>query len=426
MSEPWGRSGRPAPENGPPRKRARKEIPTGAAAAPAIWQTGPTGDRRRLTDEERRAFRERRTAVSGLPPTPEAPIPPAETAQRGSSRLMVVAGTLLICALTLLAFAGGRIFGRVDSPTPTPSPAAATVAAAAMTAATPLAAAIPVSTDVPAVATPDLGLATGRTTAKGAPVPGHPADGVRVVCLDPGHGGPNDRGRQAPETSPYDGLEEANLVLQLAWDLQARLQGSGIKVAMTRNSDNAVNPGGFDVNGDGKTAVNVKNPEERKIAGDLDELQSRINVCNMANADLMISMHINGFDTPAPRGYETWFTQERPFGDQSHRLATLVYRALQSQLAKIGYRLPNDEERGVKPDTKVDNQTEHSVFDHFVLTGPAVEGKVDPSRMPATVAETLFVSNDGDAAVLGSPGGEQAIVTAYELAILQYFNEYPG
>ncbi len=421
MSEPRRSSGRPAPENGSPRKRARKEIPTGAAAAPAIWQTGPTGERRRLTDEERRAFRERRTAVSGPPPAQEAPAPPVETPQRGSSRLMVVAGTLLICALTLLAFAGGRIFGRVDSPAPTPTPAVAAAGAA-----TPLAAANQAGTDVPAAATPDLGLATGRKTAKGASVPGHPADGVRVVCLDPGHGGPNDRGRQALETSPYYSLEEANLVLQLAWDLQARLQGSGIKVAMTRNSDNAVNPGAFDVNGDGKTAVNVKDPEERKIAGDLDELQSRINVCNMATADLMISMHINGFDTPAPRGYETWFTQERPFGDQSHRLATLVYRALQSQLAKIGYRLPSGEERGVKPDTKVDNQTEHSVFDHFVLTGPAVEGKVDPSRMPATVAETLFVSNDGDAAILGSPDGEQAIVTAYELAILQYFNEYPG
>jgi N-acetylmuramoyl-L-alanine amidase len=333
---------------------------------------------------------------------------------------MVVAGTLLICALTLLAFAGGRLFGRVDAPTPTP-----TVTTVAVTAATPPVDPIPAA-DAPDASTPDLGLATGRKTAKGAPVPGHRADGTRVVCLDPGHGGPNDRGRQALETSPYYALEEANLVLQTAWDLQARLQRDGIKVAMTRNSDSAVNAGGFDINGDGKTTVSVKDPKERKVAGDLDELQGRINVCNMANSDLMISMHINGFDTPAPRGYETWFTQERPFGDQSHRLATLVYRALQSQLAKIGYRLPADEERGVKPDTKVDNQTEHSVFDHFVLTGPAVEGKVDPSRMPGTVVESLFVSNDGDAAILGSSAGEQAIVTAYELAILQYFNEYPG
>jgi N-acetylmuramoyl-L-alanine amidase len=45
--------------------------------------------------------------------------------------------------------------------------------------------------------------------------------------------------------------------------------------------------------------------------------------------------------------------------------------------------------------------------------------------MPGAIVEALFVSNDLDAAVLATPGGRNAIVTAYEEAIVQYFTEYP-
>jgi hypothetical protein len=45
--------------------------------------------------------------------------------------------------------------------------------------------------------------------------------------------------------------------------------------------------------------------------------------------------------------------------------------------------------------------------------------------MPGAIVEALFISNDGDAAVLASPEGQQAIVTAYENAIVEYFERYP-
>ena len=41
------------------------------------------------------------------------------------------------------------------------------------------------------------------------------------------------------------------------------------------------------------------------------------------------------------------------------------------------------------------------------------------------IVEALFVSNDGDAAVLSTPEGRNAIVTAYENAIVEYFERYP-
>jgi N-acetylmuramoyl-L-alanine amidase len=218
-------------------------------------------------------------------------------------------------------------------------------------------------------------------------------------------------------------MEEAVLVLEHAWDLEARLQHRGYQVVMTRQTDTALNVEGKDVNGDGRTAAH--DPPRSDRNENLDELQARIDRCNEANADLLVSMHVNGYSTGKPRGYETWFTRERPFGDKNAVFATLAYAHLKEQLAVIGYVLPAEEERGVLPDTTADVQMEHSLFRHFILTGPAVPGVVVPSKMPGAIVEALFVSNEGDASVLASPEGRNAIVTAYENAIVEYFERYP-
>lgn len=77
------------------------------------------------------------------------------------------------------------------------------------------------------------------------------------------------------------------------------------------------------------------------------------------------------------------------------------------------------------PDTTANVQNEASLFKHFIITGPEVPGMITPSVMPGAIVETLFVSNDGDVAVLSSPEGKEAIVTAYENAIVEYFERYP-
>ncbi len=243
-----------------------------------------------------------------------------------------------------------------------------------------------------------------------------------VVCLDPGHGG-DDRGFSRFFTDGVPAMEEATLVLEHAWDLEARLLQRGYEVVLTRESDGAVNLEGADVNGDGRTAAH--DPPRSDRNKNLDELQARINICNDASADLLVSMHVNGYSTGSPRGYETWFTRERAFGDRNAVFATLAYAHLKEQLSYIGYVLPAEDERGVLPDTTADVQKEHSLFRHFIMTGPEVPGVVSPSEMPGAIVEALFVSNDGDAEVLSLPDGRKAIVNAYENAIIEYFERHP-
>ena len=318
------------------------------------------------------------------------------------SKGITLAGTLLILGLTVLAFAGGRLFGRVEEPT--------TVAQAD-----------PSVENVPApelaAAAPDLEPIIETPLAL-------PAEFVRapIVCLDPGHGG-EDRGFMRFFENSVPAMEEAMLVLEHAWDLEARLQQRGYEVVMTRQTDTAVNIEGRDVNGDGRTAAHDAPRSDRNK--NLDELQARINLCNASDADLLVSMHVNGYSTGGPRGFETWFTRERKFGDRNAVFATLAYAHLKEQLAHVGYILPAEDERGVLPDTTADVQMEHSLFRHFIMTGPEVPGVVTASKMPGAIVEALFVSNDGDAAVLSTPEGRNAIVTAYENAVVEYFERYP-
>jgi N-acetylmuramoyl-L-alanine amidase len=333
-------------------------------------------------------------------PVPRMPKSRPETQVR--SKGMTLAGTLLILGLTVLAFAGGRLFGRVEEPNTS----------------------LPVETVAQTVPAPELAaVAPELTPAVETPI-ALPATFERppIVCLDPGHGG-EDRGFARFFENGIPAMEESMLVLEQAWDLEARLQQRGYKVVMTRETDTAVNVDGKDVNGDGRTAAHDAPRSNRNK--NLDELQSRINVCNAANADLLVSMHVNGYSTGGPHGFETWFTRERPFGDRNHIFATLAYAHLKEQLAKVGYVLPAEDERGVLPDTTADVQMEHSLFRHFIMTGPEVPGVVTASKMPGAIVEALFVSNDVDAAVLSTMEGRSAIVTAYENAIVEYFERYP-
>ena len=403
------RRGREPNDLPPGRDRARKAIDSPVAAIPP----GPIGQPRRLTAAEREALKQRRDAATARQRARASlraePIPteyPDEAGDpRAASRGIVTLGALLIVGLTVIAFGGSRLFGSAgtDPPPAATSTAAPSAADAGSGGGTP----------VPG------GDGPGPTSASTTP----PAAADRpVVCIDPGHGGPDDLGRVAPEGSPYYPATEAMLVLEHAWDLEAQLEQLGIDAVLTRNDNVPVNAAGLDVNGDGRT---IRDDTRERSYGVLDELQARINICNEAGADLLISLHVNGFDRPQSRGYETWYTQERAFGDQSYRFATLVYRNLKEELAAIGYVLPEAEERGVKRDTAIDDQRERASFRHLVMTGPAVEGKIEASQMPGALVEALFLTNDGDAAVLTSPAGRNAVVTAYKRAIVAYFEEFP-
>lgn len=237
-----------------------------------------------------------------------------------------------------------------------------------------------------------------------------------VVCLDPGHGG-WDRGYLHTESAAAPAMEEGPLNLAMALVLRDRLEERGFTVVLTREDDRAVNEFGGDVNGDGLTFANQDDPTDARRARSLDELQARIDICNKAGADLLISMHLNGFPDLAVSGYETWYSSARPFIAQSRLIASLMFEELGIHMAEAGY---NANARQVNDDASALVTSDDAVFDRYVITGPAQPGEIDPSQMPGTIVEALFVSNDADAAFLNTPQGQAAIVDAYAAAITRY------
>lgn len=115
--------------------------------------------------------------------------------------------------------------------------------------------------------------AWARDESPGRGGPGKAVDPDRfdVVVLDAGHGG-HDDGATGPS-----GLHEKDLVLDVTKRLARRLRRSGIRVILTRSSDEFLS------------------------------LEQRTAVANDARADLFLSIHANASPSRKPRGVETYF-----------------------------------------------------------------------------------------------------------------------
>jgi len=413
---PAAPSAREDPYAGLPRRtRARKAIGDPIAAQPVV----PAGQRRRLTEEERRAIRERRQAMltpverAGADSGPATPARPEATpgsehvsSRRVGGRVLALGG-LLFLGMTIVAAGAGGVFdrgGRQEA-----GPTLPAIAAAAS----------PDADQAGVAASPAIEAVT--------------ADDGPVVCLDPGHGG-DDTGYTREPGGGLPFMAEADYNLAHALDLAGRLREDGITVVLTRRTPNAVNASGADVNGDGESLTSTPRPgfdpeaEAARIqrAGEIDEQQARINVCNAAGADLLVSMHLNGYDRPSStaKGYETWYTGVRPFGDRNARFATLAYRTLGEHFAAAGFET---QAREVNDDEQIDvDANDPGFFDHMIITGPDVPGVITASQMPGAIVEPLFISDEGDARFLASDEGHDVIVSAFEEAILKYFEEFPG
>jgi len=191
-----------------------------------------------------------------------------------------------------------------------------------------------------------------------------PPNGSKLIVIDPGHGG-SDSGALG------NGLIEKNLTLDIALRLRALLVAQGWTVKMTRTTD-----------------VDVA----RANAADAEELQARVDVANLQNARLFISVHINSFTRSDLNGTMTFYTKaiDKP-------LADAVQRDLMPLL-------------GTKDDG-------------------ARAGRLYVTRkttMPAILVETGFISNSSDAALMRSPDFLQHVAQGIANGVRDYTRTQPA
>jgi peptidoglycan/xylan/chitin deacetylase (PgdA/CDA1 family)/N-acetylmuramoyl-L-alanine amidase len=284
--------------------------------------------------------------------------------------------------------------------------------------------------------------ATGGTVAGSAPTVGGSPSGTSdagtselgaqyVVCLDVGHGG-IDWGytRTDPDTGALV-AKESDLNLEVADAIQQRLEAQGVTVVLTRTGDTPVNLSGADVNGDGEKSTDGDGDGVLETPGvdkpnNLDELQARVNVCNDAKADVMVSIHVNGSDNTALQGYEAWWAADRDFSDKNEWLAGELVNQFGEQFADAGFDVQS---RGAASDLDTNipaKDVPANAFDGYVVLAPdKPEREFIGSAMPGAVVEAMFLSNDDDWAVLSDPSGMDAIVKAYVSSINAYFTKFP-
>ena len=183
----------------------------------------------------------------------------------------------------------------------------------------------------------------------------------RIVVLDAGHGG-SDPGASG------NGLIEKNLTLSMLNKARALFDSDGtIKCYATRTTDT------------------------------YPSFNDRTDLGNDVG-DAFISIHINAAANTSAAGTETYslYANDQGNGLTSYGLASEILKNLLSQL-------------GTK-DRKVKSEN------WIVLR---------QSKIPASLIEIGFITNSGDAAIMGSDAGQQKVAQAIFDSVKNLFNQYP-
>lgn len=259
-----------------------------------------------------------------------------------------------------------------------------------------------------------------------------PNPGAIVVAIDPGHGGCLDWGVPDPSERGVE-LAEKTLTLEIARRLRDRLEAEGIGVVMIRDGDDALagddyppldchGPPWRDVNGDGLSGFGDDTlPEATRTR---DELQARLDLANLAQADALVSIHINA---PSEGGErieiafsETFYTDETPWGaDATARLAELVEAGVVDRLDPLATY-----ERGDR------GTTAHN----FYLVAPPLleETEERPNRwaqptrgglMPVVLAEVGSITLRAEHDLLSSPQGQDSVAAGLFDGLAAFFGE---
>lgn len=263
----------------------------------------------------------------------------------------------------------------------------------------------------------------GEETAVPTNEPAETVESDFLVCIDPGHGG-WDFGRERMDMATFGPpwFFESEVTLSLSFFLRDELESRGIAVVMTRETGGAVNWRNEDVNGDGRVMTDT--PQGR-IDGMRDEMQARINICNEAGADILVSVHLNGHDNQSINGYEIFYNSQRDFTDQNRDLATFLYREMTVAFDDLEYVT---DPRGVKDDLDLNAQTHEFGSEQFLLMiGPDLqrpEYTHIASAMPGVIIEAVFVSNTDDANFILNPANQKRLAVAWADGIENYRERY--
>jgi N-acetylmuramoyl-L-alanine amidase len=234
--------------------------------------------------------------------------------------------------------------------------------------------------------------------ASGPPARGD-VDRFDTVVIDAGHGG-EDKGARGRR-----GLQEKDLVLDVALRLAAKLRDSGLDVVMTRDADTFV------------------------------PLEGRFAVANDARGDLFVSIHANSAPDRDVRGTETFFLALRASDDEAEQVAERENAAF-GAAGRAG-AVSDDPLVAILADmTANEYQRESAVFakaaqGHLASGDPHARGVkqalfvvLQGVQMPSALIEIGFLTHREEEEALRAGSGRDRVVDALSKAVIEYGRRY--
>lgn len=189
--------------------------------------------------------------------------------------------------------------------------------------------------------------------------------GTQTIVIDAGHGG-----RDAGCSGLNTGVSESEIALSIAKKLETNLQNMGYKVVMTRT------------NSDGLYDQNASNFKKSDMA-------KRKKIIEKADADMVISIHLNAYPTITERGAQVFYQSESESGKA-------LSQALSSQLSSL---LPSARQESIGGD-------------YYILKCADV---------PSSIVECGFLSNPDEEALLVTDEYQNKVAYAIMCGIVAYF-----
>jgi N-acetylmuramoyl-L-alanine amidase len=219
-----------------------------------------------------------------------------------------------------------------------------------------------------------------------------------VVVIDPGHGGTN-RGSLGAT-----GFLEKELNLELARRLRSALEAQGITVIMTRNDDVTV------------------------------PIETRTEVANSTGADLLISLHANGFASPSAKGFEVYFLS--PAVDEEARFVAAAENSAIEPVAMLPEA--SDEVAFILWDTAQNEFVAESSYLAQLVNEEMARVITIPNRgvkqadfsvlkgayVPGILVESAFITNPQEEAMLRDADFQERVAKAVAAAVARFKQEY--
>ena len=244
----------------------------------------------------------------------------------------------------------------------------------------------------------------------------------QTVFLAAGHGGIDPGG--VGTTLSGQRVDESTVNLAIELDTMALLRAQGFRVVVSRTQDTTVV----------RLAPADTSDGVLSVQGVHDDVVVRDACANLAHADALVGIYMDGGGSSQDAGSVTVYDTARPFASSNLRLAGLLQTNMLAAMNSKGWQIPDD---GTMPDSGFGSSVGDpssgglaaaaAAYDHLLLIGPPAEGYFSsPSLMPGAVIEPLYLTDPFEASIAVNADDQAVVAQGMATAIAQFLKAAPA